>query len=52
MEAFTVEEVIGYKTEIIRASGVEEDRGLESRLLNRGNLDFVITFSNGIPDPV
>jgi len=51
MEAFTVEEVIGYQIEIIRASGVEEDRGLEGRLLNPGNLDFVITFSNGMPDP-
>lgn len=36
--------------EIIRASGVEEDRGLEGWLLNPGNLDFVITLSNGMPD--
>jgi death-on-curing protein len=51
MEKFTVGEVIGYHSEIIRASTVEEDRGLEGRLLNPGNLDFVITASNGIPDP-
>ncbi|WP_332449972.1 Fic family protein [Methanoculleus sp.] len=50
MEEYTVEEVIGYQMEIIRASGVEEDRGLEGRLLNPGNLDFVITMSD-IPDP-
>ena len=37
--------------EIVRASGVEEDRGLEGRFLNPGNLDFVITLSNGMPDP-
>lgn len=51
MDKFTIEEVIGYQIEIIRASGVEEDRGLEGRLLNPGNLDFVIAFSNGMPDP-
>ena len=51
MEEFTVEEVIGYQIEIIRASGVEEDQGLEGRLLNPGNLDFVITASNDISDP-
>ncbi|MCM2465963.1 type II toxin-antitoxin system death-on-curing family toxin [Methanoculleus oceani] len=51
MEEFTVEEVIGYQVEIIRASGVEEDRGLEGRLLNPGNLDFVIAVGNRIPDP-
>jgi death-on-curing family protein len=51
MEEFTVEEVVGYQVEIIRASSVEEDRGLEGRLLNPGNLDFVIAASNHIPDP-
>ncbi len=51
MEEFTVEEVIGYQVEVIRASSVEEDRGLEGRLLNPGNLDFVIAVSNRIPDP-
>ncbi|WP_317065863.1 hypothetical protein [Methanoculleus caldifontis] len=30
MEAFTVEEVIGYQIEIIRASGVEKDRHLRA----------------------
>ncbi|MCC7556041.1 MULTISPECIES: Fic family protein [Methanoculleus] len=28
-----------------------QDRGLEGRLLNPGNLDFVIAASNHIPDP-
>ncbi|HOI13541.1 MAG TPA: Fic family protein [Methanoculleus sp.] len=51
MEEYTAEEVIGYQIEIIRASVVEEDRGLEGRLLNPGNLDFVIATSNHIPDP-
>lgn len=51
MEEFTVEEVIGFQIEIIRASGIEEDQGLEGRLLNPGNLDFVIAVGNRIPDP-
>lgn len=51
MEAFTVEEVIGYHGEIIRASPIEEDRGFGGRVLNPGNLDFVIAASNRIPDP-
>ncbi|MCQ1539406.1 Fic family protein [Methanocalculus taiwanensis] len=51
MEDFTIEEVIGYQIEIILASDLDEDRGLEGLLLNPGNLDFTVTFSNNFPDP-
>ncbi|MGC9434941.1 MAG: type II toxin-antitoxin system death-on-curing family toxin [Methanomicrobiales archaeon] len=51
MEEFTIEEVIDYHIEIIRASDRKEDMRLEGRLLTPGNLNYVIEFSNVISDP-
>ncbi len=44
MEEFTFEEVVRYQIAIILASDNDEDRGLEGKLLNPGNLDFALSF--------
>jgi len=51
MEELTFEEIIDYHKEIILASDLQEDRGLGGQLLNTGNLDFIVTFSNNFSDP-
>jgi death-on-curing protein len=50
-EELTVDEVIRYHIEIILACDRKEDRGLEGRVLNPGNLNFTVTFSNNFSDP-
>lgn len=51
MEELTFEEILDYHREIILASNLQEDRGLGGQLLNTGNLDFTVTFSNNFSDP-
>ncbi|MEA3421101.1 MAG: Fic family protein [Acidobacteriota bacterium] len=51
MEELTFEEIFDYHREIILASNLQEDRGLGGQLLNTGNLDFTVTFSNNFSDP-
>jgi death-on-curing protein len=51
MEKFTIDEVIGFHIELIQASDLEGDYGFGGVLLQRGNLEYVITTSNDIFEP-
>lgn len=51
MEEYTVDEVIEFHIELIKASNREDDQGLGGILLQSGNLEFVLGVSNEIPEP-
>jgi len=51
MEKLTFWEIIYYHREIIMASDLQEDPGPGEQLLNTGNPDFIVTFSNNFSDP-